>query len=97
MQAIGYDPATGGNNLPETASIYSKFHELAHGDQHRNSPVMFIIMISLSNLWVIGYFITLWIEFDAMRRAKRKMMSFQLWDRARSQEAWRQYRTYIWR
>ena len=93
----GYDPSTGAVNLPESASLYAKFHELGHKNQHLCYPVIFIVMVSLSQIPILGYFVKLAMEWDAYRRAKRQMRYLGLWNKDRAREAGYSLRSYIWR
>jgi hypothetical protein len=92
-----YNPATREIVLAPSASLYSRFHELAHKDQHESNSTVYIAWVILRRARAINYFVTLWIEFDAYRRTRRVMRRLGLWSDEVRQEARSYLRAYALR
>lgn len=82
-----YDIRTRKVTIAGSASLYERFHEEAHAEQDRESCLPFLVWLHLRQIRLLGYFVTLWVEFDAMRRARRALQKLGLWDQAAAREA----------
>jgi len=82
-----YDPRTGEIHCSPGASLYARFHELAHKDQHENGAACYYAWLALRYFRVVGYLSILWIELDAILRARRVMLTLGLWNDRACQEA----------
>lgn len=82
-----YDPRTRAIHLEPCASLYARFHELAHKEQHEKGAVCFYAWLVLRYFRVVGYLSILWIELDAYLRARRVMLTLGLWNDRACQEA----------
>jgi hypothetical protein len=65
--------------LRPDASLYARFHEEAHREQHETSAIVFHFWAHLWFWPVLGRLVTLWIEIDADRRARRVMQKLGVW------------------
>lgn len=92
-----YDPKTGEINLAPDASLYCKFHEIAHKQQHLARTWPYIFWRVGSCIPGLKYLATLLIEFDALRRARRTMRFLKIWNASHQREASHMFRSYIWR
>ena len=92
-----FDPTTGEIKLRHDATLYTKFHEIAHKAQHTEKPFMFVLCCSLRLLPLANYLATLWIEYDALRRARKIMQFLGVWNSAVEREAKRAFRSYVFR
>jgi len=81
-----YVPATRTIVLSPDASLYSKFHELAHKEQHDKMVPAFVAWSIFYRVRVLNYFVTLWVEWDAHRRARRDMEKLGVWSEQAGQE-----------
>jgi hypothetical protein len=61
------------------ATLYVRFHEEAHREQHETAPVFFWLCIYASLLPRVGHYINILFELDADRRARRIMRKLGLW------------------
>jgi hypothetical protein len=82
-----YYPLTKQIVLRPDASLYARFHEEAHRQQHLSAPRLFIVVCVLRGIRVVSYFATLAVEYDAYRRARRVMRRLGLWSEEACQEA----------
>lgn len=81
--------------LRPDASLYARFHEEAHREQHETNSVVFWAWASLHFLRGIGWVVTVWIEWDANRRARRAMEKAGLWTKDAQSEARHSIMSYI--
>lgn len=81
--------------LHPNASLYARFHELAHADQHEKMVPAFAAWTIFYRVRVLNYFATLWVEFDANRRAKRVMKVLGIWDDGAAREARKNLMSYV--
>lgn len=88
-----YDPRTDKILLEKGASLYVKFHEEAHREQCKSAKWRFIA--NLRDFRLVNYLATLWIEFDAMRRARVVMEKLGVWSDDVEQEARRSFYSYV--
>jgi hypothetical protein len=92
-----YDPATDTITLRPDASLYVRFHEEAHREQYRTHSWL-VFLRNVFALSALGnYLATIWIEFDALRRARRTMRALGIWNLSAAQEATRGFRSYVFR
>lgn len=73
--------------LTPSASLYARFHEEAHREQHETNAVCFQFWAHLWFFPLIGRLVTLWIEIDADRRARRVMHKLGVWTVEAEKEA----------
>lgn len=90
-----YDPRTDEITLDPDASLYVRLHELAHQEQYRNKSWVFRVVLVLRCIRGLNYLATLWIEFDALRRARSVMQTMGVWTDDAEQEARRSFYTYV--
>jgi hypothetical protein len=90
-----YSPVTRQIHLQPCETLYGRFHELAHKEQHEKNTLVF-------RAWVVGrwirgvqWIVTVWIEFDAHQRARRAMEKLGLWNDAAKKEGWLNLKTYL--
>lgn len=82
-----YDPRTRRITLAPSASLYTQFHELAHQEQHEKQTYAYIAWCLFCRVRLIRHVVTFWIELDAYRRAKVKMIKLGIWNDEACQEA----------
>jgi hypothetical protein len=75
-----YDPETRTVSIAPNAPLYIRFHEEAHKEQHESGAVCFWLWVRLCRVRVVRYFVSLWVEFDAHRRARKAMERLGLWN-----------------
>lgn len=98
-----YNPDTGEVWLSDNATMYEVFHEHAHQKQHRSCARVWSAWFFGRFFPVINYFVTLWLEYDALRRAHKEMLRAErifkcrLWDDEVAKEARRRFRSYLLR
>lgn len=97
MTANLYDPRTRRIYLRPDASLYSQFHEMAHKEQHERGLAVFWTWFYLRRIRLIGYLVTIWIEFDAYRRARRAMQRIGVWSDEYQNEARKGLMSYVTR
>lgn len=90
-----YDPRTGTVQLRADASLYAHFHELAHEEQHKELAWPYLFWCGLRKLRLVGWVVTLWIEFDAYRRARARLERLGHWTADAEKEAHRMLMSYI--
>lgn len=90
-----YDPLTRQIHLRPDATLYSMFHEEAHKDQHETKHRVFMAWLRYRGLRGIGYFLLLWLEIDAYRRARIRLEALGCWDDAARREARKSLLTYF--
>lgn len=88
-----YDPNTDTITLRLGASLYERFHEQAHQDQYKSAIWRFLI--HARGLRFVNYLVTLWIEYDALRRARTVMEKLGIWTDDAEQEARRMFFSYV--
>lgn len=90
-----YNPKTRRINLAPDASLYCRFHELAHKEQHESAKwrICFAARFVRGFNWII----TLLIEYNAYRRARRVMERIGIWSAEAEIEARDALRAYITR
>lgn len=90
-----YNPSTGKVALRSDASLYACFHELAHKEQHETLALPYIFWCGLRKLRLVGWLVTVWIEFDAYRRARVRLKRLGHWTDEAEKEARRMLMSYI--
>ena len=90
-----YDPRTRSITLRPDASLYAYFHELAHKEQHDTGAIAFELWCRLKRLRVLGHLLLLWVELDALRRARRALRRMGCWTDEAKSEAYRGFMSYI--
>lgn len=90
-----YDPRTREIVLSPCASLYCRFHELAHREQHETRAAPFLAWSKCCPIRVLGYFALLWIEWDAYRRARRVMQRLGVWSKEACIEARNTFISYV--
>ncbi len=92
-----YDPTTGEIVLHPFATLFTRFHELAHKEQHETRCVFWRIWCF--GRWIRGvqWLATLLLELDANRRARRNMIALDLWNPQAETEARQDLRSYFTR
>lgn len=90
-----YDPNTRTIVLSPDAALYTRFHELAHKEQHETGAAVFVAYAKLRSLRVVGYFVILWLEIDAYRRARRAMEKLGCWDDEARERARKDLMSYV--
>lgn len=95
MEISHYDPATRRVNLTPDASLYVRLHEEAHKIQHETQCLPWIAYVHCNGIRILGYLSRIWVEFDAMRRARNVMKQIGCWNVAASNEASTAFKTYI--
>lgn len=73
--------------LAPGASLYSRFHEEAHREQHEQNAFVFWFWARAWFLPLIGRIAVIIIEIDADRRARRVMHKLGVWTAAAEKEA----------
>jgi hypothetical protein len=82
-----YSPRDGKIVMAPGASLYARFHEEAHREQHETGATCFWIW-RFAWFWpVVGRVVTLWIEIDADRRARKVMHKLGVWTVEAEKEA----------
>jgi hypothetical protein len=74
-----YDTRTRRIYLAPDATLYARFHELAHKEQHEKMVPAFVAWSIFYRIRLVSYFVTLWIEWDANRRTRLVMERLGLW------------------
>jgi hypothetical protein len=75
-----YDPRTGEIHLTSDATLWAKFHELAHKEQHEEMVPAFVAWSIFYRVRLVSYFVTLWVEWEAGRRTRRVMERLGVWN-----------------
>jgi hypothetical protein len=81
MKALSwYNCDTGEIVLSPSATLYARFHEEAHKEQHQTKCLFFRLW--WYGRWIRGvqWVVTVLIELDAYRRARRNMIRLDLWN-----------------
>src|SRR6266404_8348783 len=81
-----YDPETRQIVLTPDATLWARFHELAHKEQHDKMAFVFRAWTVMRYFRILNYFADLWIELDAHFRAKRVMQVLGVWSDEACQE-----------
>jgi hypothetical protein len=81
-----YDPRTREIKMSPGASLYSRFHELAHKEQHDTMAPVYLAWAIFRQIRFVDWFVTLCIEYDAHRRARRVMQRLEVWSDEACQE-----------
>lgn len=99
-RAIGsessYSPERG-IHMSYKATTYEYFHERAHMVQHRLQCAPWRWWKVFNGIRLIGYLVTIWLEHDAMVRARYAMEWEGRWTRSTKKEASTKFRSYITR
>lgn len=82
-----YDARTRQIHLRPDATLYTRFHELAHKEQHETKYCVFMAWLRFGGLRLVDYFLGLWLEIDAYRRARRVMEKLGCWNDEARQRA----------
>lgn len=90
-----YLPAKKQIVLDPNATLYAKFHEEAHRDQHLSSAFVFWAWYYGRVFYCLDYVVTLWIEWDAMRRSRKVMQALGVWTDDAKTEAYRGLKSYM--
>lgn len=90
-----YNPQLRQMTLPRHCSQYDRCHEIAHSVQRRVESRAYRAWCRFNGIRVIQYFVVLWIEFDAMLRARHFMEWEGIWSKEVEAEAWGKFMTYI--
>ncbi len=90
-----YDPKTRKVHLAPNATLFSAFHEYAHAEQHEKRTMLFCLWLVLHNLRVLGYVVTVLIEWDANRRAQNAMIANGIWTDEACEQAWEGLKSYL--
>lgn len=89
-----YNTKTDEVRVAPDASLYCRFHELAHRDQWKNSR-LWRGLIRLTTVPRAKYLATLVVEYDALRRARRVMRKLGIWTPEASNEAGVMFNSYV--
>jgi hypothetical protein len=94
-QISKYDTRTGMVTCQPGASLYVRFHEEAHREQHQSKSAIWRIW--WYGRWIRGvqWVVTLLIEYDAYRRARRALERLGAWTAELETEAWHGLKSYI--
>jgi hypothetical protein len=90
-----YNPRSGTVTMRPDASLYAHFHELAHKDQHKELAWPYLFWCALRRLRLVGKVVTIWIEYDAYRRARSRLERLGHWTEEAEKEARRMLMSYI--
>lgn len=90
-----YNDVLGIPMLSPGASPYERFHEEAHMEQHKSGSLVWRAYKIGRLIPFVNYAVTLWIERDAMNRAKTVMERLGVWDAAAAAEAESDYQSYV--
>lgn len=93
METSRYEPSTDAVHLAPGASLYCRFHEEAHREQCKTRRWRFVA--NLRDFRLVNYLATLWIEYDALRRARAVMEKLGVWTEDAEQEARRSFYSYV--
>lgn len=85
MRGSNYNPNTRRIFLEPDASLYCRFHELAHKEQHESAR--WRILFAARFVRGLTYLATLWLEYDAYRRARKVMEHLGVWSAEAETEA----------
>ncbi len=89
-----YDPETRRVHLAPDASLYERFHELAHAAQHASGSLAFRAWLRLRWYIVVGYLSIIWLEYDAYWRTRRVLQRLGAWNDDCENEARQGLRSY---
>jgi len=76
-------------------TTYDEFHEIAHQVQHRIGCRAYRFWARFNGIRVMQYFATIFVEYDALRRARHAMQWESKWSGASEKEAFMKLGTYI--
>jgi hypothetical protein len=79
------------------ATLYVRFHEEAHREQHETVPFFFWLCVYARPLPFAGRYINLLLELDADRRARRIMRKLGIWSAEADRESRENLRSYFTR
>jgi hypothetical protein len=74
-----YDCKTGKIEIAPGATLYARFHEEAHKEQHHTKAVIWRLWWHGRWFHGVQWLTTVLVEFDAYRRARRNMIRLDLW------------------
>lgn len=83
--------------------MYEVFHEHAHEKQHKTGSLVWLVWLVGQRIPGVRYFVTLWLEYDALRRARAEMLraeskfKMRLWDDDAAHDARTKLGSYILR
>lgn len=92
-----YDPVLRQMTLPADATLYDRYHEMAHDVQRRIQCFPFRVWWRFNGIRVLGYLATVYVEFDAMRRARQALEWDGDWTEDTRKEGWTKLRSHITR
>lgn len=92
-----YNPALRQMTLPADATLYDRYHEMAHDVQCHVQCLAFRLWWRFNGIRVLGYLSTVYIEFDAMRRARQALEWARCWTADTRKEGWTKLRSHITR
>jgi hypothetical protein len=90
-----FNPQSGKIVLIPGATLYARFHELAHAEQYESAKWRF--WFSTRMVRGLSYLSTLWVEYDAHRRARRVMKRLGVWNADAAAEGNASLKSYITR
>lgn len=82
-----YNIDTGKIFLVPSATLYTRFHEEAHKEQHQTRCAIWRIYWYGRYIRGIAWLVILLIEFDAYRRARRRLERLGAWNAELAAEA----------
>lgn len=81
--------------LSADATLYDRYHETAHDVQRRIQCFPFRAWWKLNGIRLLGYLATVYIEFDAMRRARAALEWDASWTGDMQKEGWTKLMSHI--
>lgn len=90
-----YHPSTRQIHHAAGASLYARFHELAHAEQHERMTWLFIIWALGHKIPGVRHVVTVLIELDAHRRARVVMQRLGVWTPEAETEGRLSLRSYL--